>query len=162
MPELSYRQDELVLRMGGTATVQQVMDLQRDLRKLGYLRAGIDGVFGLGTARAIKALQNDLLTNNGSSRSGDDSAPVRLIDFNRGVTSITGEADQSLVESISAILDDSRVPTLPSSTNPVEDNRKILAELQQRPPGNVPTPFLLAIDRKSTRLNSSHLGISYA
>ena len=156
MPELSYQQDGLVLRMGGTATVQQVKDLQRDLRKLGYLRAGIDGVFGLGTARAIKALQNDLLTNNGSSRSGDDSAPVRLIDFNRGVTSITGEADQSLVESISAILDDSRVPTLPSSTNPVEDNRKILAELQQRPPGSVPTPFLLAILKQESDLKHFH------
>src|SRR3954466_4776635 len=119
MPQLSYRQTGLVLKIGaGMATAAQVRDLQRDLRRLGYLKSGIDGNFGSGTARAVRALQNDLLTNDGKSRAGDGAAPVRMIDFNRGVTAVTGEADQALVESISAVLDNPSVPALPSSADP--------------------------------------------
>src|SRR5437899_5400414 len=36
------------------------------------------------------------------------------------------------------------------------------AELKVAPESRVPDHFLLYVDRKSTRLNSSHLGISYA
>jgi peptidoglycan hydrolase-like protein with peptidoglycan-binding domain len=111
MPQLSYRQDGLILRVGGTATAQQIKDLQRDLRRLGYLRAGVDGAFGPGTAQAVKALQHDLLTNDGSSGTHNDgTAPVAIKNFNRGVTAVTGDADQKLVESISAILDEARIP----------------------------------------------------
>ena len=157
MAELSYRQVGLVLRMGGTATVQQIKDLQRDLRRLGYLREGIDGAFGPGTALAVKALQHDLLTNDGTSGAHNDgNAPVSLKSFNRGVTAVTGEADQTLVESISAVLDDARIPPLPSSNNPQEDNRKIVAELQNMPPGNVPTSFLLAILKQESGLQHFH------
>jgi peptidoglycan hydrolase-like protein with peptidoglycan-binding domain len=152
MPELSYRQPGLVLRAGGPATTEQIRDLQRDLRRLGYLREGIDGSFGTGTARAVQALQHDLLTNDGSSRAGDGSAPVRLMDLNRGVTAVTGEADQPLVESIGAMLDDARIPALPMSNEPVQDNLKIVAELRKLPAGNIPTPFLLAILKQESDL----------
>jgi len=156
MPELSYRQAGLVLKAGGSATTEQIRDLQRDLRRLGYLREGIDGSFGPGTARAVQALQHDLLMNNGSSRAGDGSAPVRVMDFNRGVTAVTGEADQALVESIGAMLDDTRIPPLPLSNDPIQDNLKIVAELRQLPAGNVPIPFLLAILKQESDLKHFH------
>jgi len=140
---------------GGGASQQQIKDLQRDLRRLGYLRSGIDGVLGNGTARAIKGLQHDLLTNNGSSRAGDGSAPVRMIDFNRGVTAETGEADQALVESISALLDDSRIPALPSTANPAAENQRILSLVRALPPA-VPTSFLLAILTQESGLKHFH------
>ena len=158
MAELSYRQEGLILRMGGTATAQQIKDLQRDLRRLGYLRQGIDGAFGPGTTQAVKALQHDLLTNDGSSGAHNDgAAPVSLKTFNRGVTAVTGEADQKLVESISAILDEARIPALPSSNNPEADNRKVLDELERMPPGDVPTAFLLAILKQESGLQHFHV-----
>src|SRR5262249_42299648 len=104
----------------------------------------------------VKALQHDLLSNDGSSTGGDGRAPVRLLDFNRGVTAATGEADQALVESISAMLDDSRIPALPSTANPAEENRRILTQLSQRPPKHVPTPFLLAILKQESGLQHFH------
>src|SRR5208337_3819783 len=108
MPTLSYRQPGLVLAVGtNDATEQQVHDLQGDLRALGYLKRHIDGKFGSGTEQAVKALQRDLLINNGTSTGGDGPAPVRVIDYNQGrVNDVTGQADQGLVECISAMLDD--------------------------------------------------------
>ena len=53
MPALSYRQVDLVLKRGGNAGDRQVRDLQQDLRKLGYLKSGIDGDFGPWTQRAV-------------------------------------------------------------------------------------------------------------
>jgi peptidoglycan hydrolase-like protein with peptidoglycan-binding domain len=77
---LSYRQSELILRRGGdTATNAQVRDLQRDLRRLGYLQRGIDGDFGSQTELAVKGLQHDLLHNDGGG--SDGSAAVRIVDF---------------------------------------------------------------------------------
>lgn len=157
MPDLSYRQVGLVLKAGGTAaSEQQIRDLQTDLRRLGYLRAGIDGVFGDGTARAVRALQHDLLNNDGSSTGGDGQAPVRVLDFNRGVTEVTGEVDQVLVEAISAILDDPRFSRLPSTANPAEENRKIVTELRERAPADVPTPFLMAVLKQESDLKHFH------
>jgi hypothetical protein len=44
MPVLTYRRPGLTIRRGGSeASDQQIRDLQRDLRQLGYLRKGIDG-----------------------------------------------------------------------------------------------------------------------
>jgi peptidoglycan hydrolase-like protein with peptidoglycan-binding domain len=82
MPQLSYRQPGLVLQQGSSG--QAVRDVQRDLRSLGYLRQGIDGAFREGTALAVKALQHDLLTNTGASTGEDGSAPVKVMDYNRG------------------------------------------------------------------------------
>jgi hypothetical protein len=157
VPNLSYRQTGLVLKAGGTAaTTEQIKDLQKDLRRLGYLKSGIDGAFGSGTSRAVKALQHDLLHQDGKSRGGDGDAPVRFIDFNRGVTLETGEADQALVESISAILDDASVAMLPSVADPVAENEKILVQLRDNPPANVPLQFLLAILAQESGLKHFH------
>jgi peptidoglycan hydrolase-like protein with peptidoglycan-binding domain len=147
MPDLSYRQAGLVLKAGGGgASKQQIQDLQHDLRQLGYLRSGIDGVFGSGTTTAVMALQFDLINNNGNSSQADGNAPVRLVDFNQGrVAAPTGEADQGLVECISDILDDASVPALPSTADPVAENRKIVEQIRALPPAQTPTPFLMAI-----------------
>ena len=157
MPELTYRQPGLVLSAGSaSASPQQIKDLQRDLRRLGYLRAGVDGVFGTGTTLAVLALQHDLLHNDGSSRQNDGPAPVRVIDFNRGVADLTGAADQNLVESISAMLDAADFPQLPFVDDPVAENQRILAQLRAAPPTVVPAPFLLGILIQETNLKHFH------
>ena len=144
MPTLSYRQPGLVLeRGGGAATKDQVRDLQRNLRALGYLRSGIDGVFGPETELAVKALQRDLLTNDGTSSGDDGDAPVKLVAFNRGrVGAVTGRVDQALVGCLSDMLDDPLFPTLPSVPNPVEENAKITSQIAALPSPEVPPPFL--------------------
>src|SRR5262249_59055897 len=76
MPDLSYRQPGLTMRKtGSAASNRQLRDLQKDLRRLGYLRSGIDGNFGDQTELAVKGLQHDLL--EGASGGGD--APPALL-----------------------------------------------------------------------------------
>lgn len=159
MPDLSYRQSGLVLeRGGGTASREQVRDLQRDLRALGYLRSGIDGVFGGGTELAVRSLQRDLLMNDGASTGDDGDAPVRVVDYNRGrVSDVTGQADQALVACLSDILDDPQFPTLPSSENPVEANEQALSQIARLPSPEVPSPFLVAILRQESDLQHFHV-----
>lgn len=155
MADLSFRQPGLVLqRGGGGATQQQIRDLQHCLRSLGYLGGGIDGTFGPGTEVAVKALQWDLLLNDGSSTGGDGSAPIGVQAYNRGrVAAVTGRVDQSLVDCVSDILDDSRnAPTLPFVPNPVAENQRIAGEIAALPVQEVPIPFLLAILRQESGL----------
>src|SRR5262245_21518574 len=129
MATLSYRLPGLILRRGGTAaTDSQIRDLQRDLRRLGYLNRGIDGDFGSQTELAVKGLQHDLLHNSGGGTDG--SAAVKMVDFNKSrVNGITGEVDQQLVECISEILDDPRVSHLPSTPDPKQENAKVVAKI---------------------------------
>src|SRR5262245_1910402 len=151
MTELSYRQPGLILGVGAAGTEQQIRDLQRDLRQLGYLKKGIDGRFGPGTLLAVKSLQHDLLNNQGSG--SDGTAPVRVTDYNRGrVSAVTGEADQALVGCISDMLDDANFPKLPRSDNPVEDNQRITAEIEQLQSKTAPIPFLMAIFQQESGL----------
>ncbi|MGH9238163.1 MAG: peptidoglycan-binding domain-containing protein [Vicinamibacterales bacterium] len=145
MPPLTYRQPDLVLRrQGGPASDRQIRDLQRDLRQLGYLKRGIDGRFGSGTERAVKALQHDLLRNNGTGRDGNAAVSIKDLNAQR-VTAITGEADQALVECISDLLDDPRVGKLPAAANPRQENQRVLDALAAMSSDSVPIPFLLAI-----------------
>lgn len=143
---LTYSQPGLILQRGGAgATKEQIKDLQRDLRRLGYLKEGIDGNFGGETERAVKALQYDLLFNTGEGK-GDGAAPVRLTDHNRGrVSGITGVVDQALAGCIADLLNDGNCPTLPSAQNPTDENRKFLANVAAFQTTEVPLPFLLAI-----------------
>ena len=154
MPDLSYRQPGLVLAVSATGvTEQQVRDLQRDLRALGYLKRGIDGVFGRDTEEALKAFQFDLLGNDGTSSAGDGSAPVRVTDYNRGrVTEATGAADQALVECISDVLEDANYPKLPSASDPAASNAEVIAQIAALEGQEAPTPFLIAIFRQESSL----------
>lgn len=124
----------------------QVRDLQQDLRSLGYAKGPIDGVFGAGTANAIKALQFDLMSNDGSSSGGDGNAPVAVKSYNNGsVTAQTGVADQGLVACIAAMLADAQFPKLPASADPAADNQSAVAAIAALSSSPVPPPFLLAI-----------------
>ena len=145
MPDLSYRQPGLIMRKtGSAASNRQLRDLQKDLRRLGYLRSGIDGNFGDQTELAVKGLQHDLL--EGASGGGDGTPAVLIRSYNRGrVTSITGEVDQNLVACISDMLDDAKFATLPSTADPAAENRNIVAEISAMPSTTVPTAFLMAI-----------------
>ena len=152
MAPLSYQQPGLVLRRGGAgASAQQVRDLQRDLRRLGYLARGIDGDFGGLTELAVKGLQYDLLRNTGAG--SDGAAPVKLTDFNRGrVTAITGEVDQNVVACLADIFDGGQVPTLPSAPDPRQQNQQIAAQIAAMPSSVVPIPFLEAIFLQESNL----------
>jgi peptidoglycan hydrolase-like protein with peptidoglycan-binding domain len=141
---LIYRRAGLVLRRNAAGSDPLVQALQADLRKLGYLRAGIDGQFGEGSERAVRALQYDLLNAIAHGRDGD--APVSVKAYNRGrVTGITGVCDQGLVACIEEMLADHRMPTLPRSDDPGRDNRAAFTALQTLVGLSVPRPYLLAI-----------------
>jgi peptidoglycan hydrolase-like protein with peptidoglycan-binding domain len=145
MPERSYLVANLkITETGGGATREQIRDLQRDLRALGYLRRGIDGVFGSGTAFAVKALQNDLLTNDGTG--SDGTAPVSIKSYNKGrVSAASGVVDFGLAQCISDMLDDPSFPTLPNTADPAAENRKMVATLKAIPSPDAPIPFVVGI-----------------
>ena len=139
-----YRQPGLELRSRSGPSDPLAKALQEDLRSLGYLRAGIDGRFGDGTASAVRALQYDLLTAGQHGSDGD--APVALQTFNRGrVIGPTGVVDERLAACIEDILGDRRIPTLPRSAEPAQANQDALAQIQRLVGLPVPRPFLLAI-----------------
>jgi peptidoglycan hydrolase-like protein with peptidoglycan-binding domain len=152
MATLSYRQPGLVIRKSGSsATNTQIRDLQLDLRRLGYLKRGIDGDFGAQTELAVKGLQHDLLHNSGDG--SDGKANVKMTDFNKGrVSAVTGEVDQKLVECLSDLLDDSRIPRLPSTPDPRSENQKIVAQIAALASATVPIPFLMAILKQESDL----------
>lgn len=119
--------------------------LQKDLRELGYLKRNIDGQFGGGTRLAVQRLQFDLLHNHGESSSGDGAAPVRMIDYNRGVTAVTGMVDTALANSIEALLDEPLVPRLPQSADPKSANASAIALVSGTASTVAPPPYLLAM-----------------
>ena len=146
----AYVQQGLVLRRGLAADPAVVRALQQDLRALGYLRGGVDGQFGDGTDAAIRALQYDLLHNDGSSSEGDGNAPVAIRSFNPAppqpaVTEVNGVMDQVLAGCIAALMTDSRVCQLPSHDNPASQNAAALAMIVGSSGGVAPGPFIAAI-----------------
>ena len=141
---LVYHRSGLVLKRGPGAADPLVKALQQDLRKLGYLKVGIDGDFGEGTEAAIRALQFDLL--HAPPVGAENPAPVSLREFNRErVTSVTGVLDENLAACLEDILADARVPTLPRSDDPARANREALAAVQGVVGLPVPRSFLVAI-----------------
>jgi len=152
---LPYQQPGLTLARSAQNNAALVKALQSDLRALGYLRGVIDGAFGDGTEKAVRALQFDLLNNRGDSRGGDGAAPVAMTDFNAAggssqVTGVTGIVDQPLVSCLAALLADERVPKLPNAIDPVAENAKVAVEVAQIRNGIAPSPFVLAILRQES------------
>jgi hypothetical protein len=141
---VAYRRSGLVLKRAAAPGAPLVAALQRDLRRLGYLRSGIDGQFGEGTERAVRALQWDLL--HPVPRAADGEAPVVLRALNRGrVERVTGILDERLAACIEDILADPRVRPLPRSDDPVAANQAAFASVQRLVGLPVPRPFLLAV-----------------
>lgn len=161
MPNLSYRQPELILaRDGSTATDRQIRDLQRHLRALGYLKAGIDGKFADLTTAAVKALQYDLLYHEGQGEGDDGDPPVKIKGYNHGrVTQITGTVDQSLAACISDMLDDPAFPQLPWTGDPQTENRKVMSLINAMSPPGVPLPFLKAILKQESQFQHYHVPV---
>lgn len=147
----SYLAPGVRLSRGAAAARERVKDLQRDLRKLGYLAKGIDGAFGKGTEQAVRALQHDLLHNAG--KGSDGSAPVRVLDYNRGrVTSVSGLLDQKLAAAMADMLADPGFAQVPVCPDPAAENQKIAQELESMPSDRVPVPFLIAILKQESGL----------
>jgi hypothetical protein len=130
-----------------------VRDLQRDLRAIGYLKQGIDGKFGTGTERAVKALQYELMNNDGRSRANDGDAPVRVVDFNKGrIVAVTGMVDQKLAGCLVDMADHPDFPLLPKADDPKEENRRILDLMKTMPCQVVPMPFIMAMLKQESNL----------
>jgi peptidoglycan hydrolase-like protein with peptidoglycan-binding domain len=146
----SYAVAGLVLQPSGEFS-QQVQDLQRDLRALGYVAGPVDGMFGHGTTTAITALTYDLQNNDGTSASKDGRAPVAINSYNTA-GNLTGQADQALFACIAAMLDDNNFPKLPSSGDPAGDNQRAIAAIKSMDDCPVPIPFLLAILNQESSL----------
>jgi len=139
-----YRKAGLRLARGIPTSQTLVQALQRDLRRLGYLRSGLDGQFGQGTEQAVRSLQWDLLFNNGTGTDG--AAPVPMTSYNSGrVAAIDGVLDERLATCLEDILADDRVPSLPRSARPATDNQRALDQVRSLDHAPVPVPFLLAI-----------------
>lgn len=141
-----YQQADLVLAAGKQSEAALVRTLQRDLRCLGYLRAGIDGDFGRGTAAAVRSLQFDLLHNDGASTKDDGPAPVAMSSYRKGrVNAVTGEMDQGLAACLDDLIADGAVPKLPSAADPRAENERVRREIAASASTTAPTPFILAM-----------------
>ncbi len=154
MPKPGYLKNGLVLKKGSNPGKQNlVRELQRDLRALGYLRKGIDGQFGSGTERAIKALQHDLLHNHGESTRRDGDSAMAMIDLNHGrVTDINGVCDNHLAGCIGDLLACDEFPKIPSVENPREENSQIVEKMAAMKSKQIPIPFLMAILKQESNL----------
>jgi len=148
---LSYQGSGLRLSRGAPASSAVVKDLQRDLRRLGYLATGIDGIFGKATGQAIKALQFDLLNSRGTGPDG--SAPVRVRDYNKArVTAVDGILEDKLAAVLADMLGDSRFPKVPDTPDPAAENAKIAGDLAAMKSTDIPVPFLIAILKQESGL----------
>jgi len=154
MPLRSYNKRGIRIERGGTkANERQVRDLQRGLRQLGYLKKGIDGKFGRASETAVKALQYDLLHNDGRSTRNDGNAPVSILDLNRGrVVAVTGSVDQGLASCVSDMLDEPNFPSLPKADDPKAENSKIVSLMKEMPSEEVPIPFVMGILKQESGL----------
>jgi hypothetical protein len=128
-----------------------VRRLQTDLRALGYLARGIDGIFGPHTGLAVRRLQHDLLHNDGRSAANDGPAPVAMTDYNVGhITDETGVVDARLADCIEALVLDEAVPKLPRSGDGAAANAAALAAAAAAPSRLAPTPFVVAMARQES------------
>lgn len=150
MASTSFVQPGLVLQKG-MPKCDEVKDLQQALRELGYLRSGVDGNFGSGTESSVKALQYDLLSNNGAG--SDGSAPVKVTSYNKGrVTSVTGVVDQNTAQCVADMLGDPAFIRLPIADDPVAANQQVLQKIATAVSAEVPVRFIAAILKQESDL----------
>lgn len=129
------------LRLKAGLDLALVRALQRDLRALGYLGKGIDGDFGQGTERAVRALQYDLLHH-----AGGNGAPLAIREYCGGrVTAVTGVVESGLAACIDDMINATAFVKVPSSATPSDDNKRALDAVRAMTNLAVPKPFLLAV-----------------
>ena len=135
----------------GMAQCQEVKDLQQALRELGYLRGGVDGNFGSGTESGVKALQYDLLNNDG--KGSDGQAPVMVRSYNKGrVADVTGVVDQNTAQCVADMLGDAAFVRLPIAADPVQANKSVVAKISTAKSTQVPVRFIAAILKQESDL----------
>jgi len=135
----------------GVPQSQEVRDLQQALRELGYLRGGVDGNFGSGTEKGVKALQYDLLHNDG--KGSDGQAPVTVQSYNKGrVSDATGVVDQNTAQCIAEMLGDAGFIRLPIADDPVAANKSVLAKIASAKSTAVPVRFVASILKQESDL----------
>lgn len=138
--QLSYQNRTLIR---GSAEKNMVKEAQRHLRALGYLKKGIDGVFGRGTEQAVRSLQFDLIHTDDTAR----GAPVSIQSYNNErVTEVSGQLDSVTAACIRDMLNDPRFVLLPYNENAAVEN----AKLDQIESALVPMPFLKVILRQES------------
>ncbi len=147
-----YQQDGLTISQSNSGDPAVVRALQRDLRALGYLRSGIDGRFGPGTAGSVRSLQYDLMNNTGASRSNDGRAPVAIASYNRGgpgggpaVTALTGEVNQALAVCLDRLVGDDAVVALPHADDAAAQNAAALRAIRDTASTVAPALFIAAM-----------------
>lgn len=129
----------------GVGDPNLVKALQRDLRALGYLHHGIDGGFGKLSTDAVRALQFDLLYNQGAG------APVAVASYNKArVGAVTGTVDAGTAGCIGEMLADAAFPKLPSASDPVARNAEAVAAISASSSVKAPTEFLLAMFKQES------------
>ena len=145
----AYLRPGLTLARDANAPSELVRSLQRDLRALGYKSAGITGVFDIGTERAIRALQHDLLK---PPALGDPTSQVSRYNGvgEVRVTGVTGVLDQALAHCIAAMLADTQYATLPESRDPAGDNARALAAVRSQIASRAPALYVAAIARQES------------
>jgi peptidoglycan hydrolase-like protein with peptidoglycan-binding domain len=153
---------DMQLSAATPADAALVRALQADLRALGYLKRGIDGVFGASTTLAVRRLQYDLLHNHGRSTGHDGSAPLKMTDFAGGVTEVTGVVDSALASAIEALLNAAAFMKLPTHTDPAAANQAALAAVKAQAGKPAPIPFLLAIFQQESRCEHFAVALSAA
>ncbi len=158
MPKPSYQKPGLILKKGDIdVTESYVSDLQEDLRRLGYLKKNIDGNFGPGTERAVKALSYDLLYIDGSSTKDVGDAPLLVFNYNIGrFADVTISLDSSLGACLSDMLIDPEFPKLPKVDDPDTENDKIVNYIKQMSSTEAPIPFIIGILKQESRLKHFH------
>jgi hypothetical protein len=156
-----YAQPGLIIGAGNPVGAAIVRALQRDLRALGYLRSGITGAWTKGTEAAVRALQFDLLHNNGHGTDGN--APVAIQSFNSKpgggtyVNGITGVVDGGTAAALASLANDSRIVQLPESLNPAADNARALNEILASHSKVAPAPFIIAIAQQESSDQHFHV-----
>lgn len=139
----SFVRPGLVLQKG-MPNCQEVKDLQMAMRELGYLRGGVDGNFGSGTETGVKALQYDLLSNDGNG--SDGHAPVKISSYNKGrIGCVTGVVDQSTASCIADMLSDPQFIRLPIAADPAAANERVVQKIATAKSTAVPVRFIAAI-----------------
>ena len=149
-----YQKRGLVFGKGDSSAGEgEIRELQRDLRATGYLKQGIDGQFGSNTEMAVKALQYDLMNNDGRTRGKRRGRPCPGRDFNRGrIVAMTGIVDQKLAGCLGDMVDHPDFPLLPKTDHPREENARIRTLIEGMPPHGVPMPFIMAILKQESNL----------
>jgi hypothetical protein len=133
-------------RAGGTPA-NIILDLQHDLRALGYLHYGIDGVWGGLLDAAIRSIRIDLCSPvHAPAVAGANAGGVVVSAPPDG----TAGVEPVLADCIAALASDSAFTKLPASSDAPGDNRRTFQAFRAMHSDRAPVPFLAAMLRQES------------